>query len=131
MGERFIGLIKKPHVLDRNYRLVSESLEKLNLGLSKKARLPPRDKDTPDDLPIADHWHPEAATKTAHARGVLSLIKGIGEDVRDMTNGSGSYRTRRDRLVIKPHWVNPPDSLNAFLSHTVDRNQADQISIDH
>src|SRR5215510_8193708 len=131
LGECFFGLIKQAHVFDCDKRLIGKCPEKLNLAVRKKPRLPPCDKYRSDDPPIADHRHTEAATKPARARSILGLIRSIDKDVWNMADGSRSYRTRYDRLGIAPHRIRLPDRLHAFLRHTVDRNQADLVTIDH
>src|SRR5262249_13098020 len=100
-------------------------------ALRKKPRLPPGDKYRSNDPPIADHRHTEAATPPAHARSVFALIRSIGKDVWNMADGSRSYRTRCDRLGIAPQRIQSPDRINAFLSYTVDGNQANLVTIDH
>src|SRR5262249_55191676 len=71
------------------------------------------------------------ASKPARASGVLTLIPGISEYVGDMTDGRRPNGTSRDSFRIAWHWVDAPHCLHAFLRHTVDRNQADLVTIDH
>ena len=87
-----LHLVEQPHVRDRDHRLVGEGLEQLNLGVREDARLPPRDEDGSDDLPLADHRHPEAATIATRLSGLFILVlrnRGVRPE-RERRHQSGS-----------------------------------------
>src|SRR5262249_22617667 len=94
---------EQPRVLDGNDRLVGEGLEQGDLLLGELSRLGPVDGDHSDRRSVAEHWHPDNASKTAEER-ILARVLRIGEQIRKLDDTStensasghlGTARTHR------------------------------------
>ena len=102
-----LHLVKQPHVLDRDHRLVGEGGEQLDLLISERLNVEPRRHQDADELPVAQQRHAQHSAVLFQAARLQEGQFGIGVGVRDMDGFASKHHTADDRRPIRCDWMTP------------------------
>src|SRR5262245_35566949 len=88
-----LHLVEQAHIFDRNDRLVCKGLKEVHLTFGEGTGGCSRDRNHPDGLPLAEHWHAQDAPVARRLREPPVHVIGILPNVRDVGDCPSQYRS--------------------------------------
>ena len=106
-----MDLFEEARILDRDYRLVSEGGDQLNLLLCKRLYRPTEEVDDANRATFTKEWHPERGTKACLLLNVEPFVFGVHQDVGDLNGSTFQEGSSDDASSPRLVW----DALEIFL----------------
>src|SRR5262249_40905425 len=115
-----LHLVEQPHVLARDYRLVGEGSDELNLLGSEWAHRISSQRDGPNRHSFPQEWDSKKRAKAARLQGSRIRVFRIDQNVGNMDDFAIKQDTPRHRCSVDSSWVTGHE-LGLFMRQPVTR----------
>src|SRR5262249_2711761 len=101
LARSLLHLLEQPHILDRDYRLIGESLDQLDLLLSERVNLGTRQEHRADRVSVAQQRYAERGAKVPPSLRFDQSELRIGQNVGDVNRPGFQHGSCADRSAVK------------------------------